>query len=258
MRARTLDSEQPSGNIDGRVRESLQRSESLYTLDVPLLTRLQPDLLLTQDLCRVCSVTEDEVAVACAEAGVRPKVVSLSPQSLDEVWQSVETIAGALGCPGRGQELADTLRGRAIRRPGGSPRVAVLEWIDPPILSGLWTPELIERAGGAPWASAPGEPAVRSSWEALEQDPPDLAIVCPCSFSVDRTLRELRSSPVGLRLAGWGLPRGVWVADEAFFSRPGPRLAQGLEVVEELLRDRPGTWDGRLVRWGPDSVGGAS
>jgi iron complex transport system substrate-binding protein len=258
MRARTLDREHPSGEIDARVRESLARGESLYALDIPLLARLRPELLLTQDLCRVCSVTEDEAASACAEAGIRPAVVSLSPRSLAEVWESVETIAHALGCAPLGADLARSLRRRSIARGGNAGRVAVLEWIDPPIESGLWTPEMIETAGASPWSAERGSGAVRSSWEALERDPPDLAIVSPCSFSVERSLRELRSGALGDRLARWHLPGGVWVADESYFSRPGPRLADGIDLVDRLVHGRPPPQDGSVVRWDPARVGSAA
>jgi iron complex transport system substrate-binding protein len=258
MRARRRDGDRPSGEIDARVRDSLARAESLYTLDVPLIERLRPDLLLTQDLCRVCSVTEEEVAAACALAGLRPKVVSLSPRSLDEVWESIETIADALGAGPTGHRLAETLRARSTPRAGPTARVAVLEWIDPLIESGLWTPEMIGRAGASPYGTTSGKAAIPTSLEALEGDPPDLVIVSPCSFSVARTVRELQRSPLGPRLASWRLPRGVWIADEAYFSRPGPRLAEGLDLVDRLAHGRPPPSDGSVVCWDRPAPGGAS
>ena len=258
MRARTLDRDRPAGAIDARVRETLARGESLYTLDVDLLARLRPDLLLTQDLCRVCSVTEDEVAEACEAAGLRPEVLSVSPRTLEEVWSSVETIAQALGIARAGASLAHALRERSARRAGDAGTVAVLEWIDPPIEAGLWTPEMIVRAGARAWSAPPGTAAIRTRWDDLERDPPDLAIVSPCSFPLERTIRELRAGPVGPRLAGWRLPRGVWIADEAYFSRPGPRLADGLELVERLVHGRPPPPGAPVIRWDAHAVAGAS
>jgi iron complex transport system substrate-binding protein len=258
MRARTLDRDRPSGEIDARVRASLAEGQSLYTLDIPLLECLQPELLLTQDLCRVCSVTEDEVAGACERAGVRPQVVSLSPRSLNEVWQSVETIANALGCGSDGARLADALRRRAAPRGGRAGRVAVLEWIDPPIESGLWTPEMVALAGAESWSARAGSQAVPCTWDALEVDPPDLAIVSPCSFSIDRSIRELQEGTLGARLAHWKLPFGVWVADESYFSRPGPRLADGIDLVDRLVRGRIPSSGAPVVRWPLPSSGGAA
>ena len=148
MAARAWDGAAPSAVIDARVRAARGRGESLYSLDVPLLRELRPDLLLTQDLCGVCSVTGSEVDAACAEAGIRPTVVSLTPRSLDEVWNSIETVGVALEDLEAGIRLAGELRRRSAFRPADDPPiVAVLEWLDPPILAGLWTPDMILRAG---------------------------------------------------------------------------------------------------------------
>ncbi len=238
MFPRTLDPGSTSGEIDARVAAVRSRGESLYRLDIDRLRTLRPDLLLTQDLCGVCSVTGDEVEAACRAAEIRPKVVSLTPRHLAEVWSSVETVGTALGVPEAGREVADSLRRRGTPAisPGG-PRVAVVEWTDPPILAGLWTPEIITAAGGCavgPTAGAPGE---RTTWSELASYEPDLVVIAPCSFSVDRALAELarpatRAAIADARLA----PRlGIHVADEAYFSRPGPRLADGIDLVRHLV-----------------------
>jgi iron complex transport system substrate-binding protein len=237
MRPRTLDSDRPSREIDRRVREALGRNESLYELDIGLLRALAPELLLTQDLCSVCSVTDAEVAEALTEAGVAPRIVSLAPRTLEEVWTSFVTIGTALGDPSSGAHLLETAHDRTAFPPlGSSPRrVAVVEWVDPPILAGLWTPDIIRAAGGVPIGPAPGTPGRTTSWAKLAAERPDLLILSPCSFSVPRTRRELNNPEVLQGVADSAPPLGTYLADEAYFSRPGPRLADGVRLIRDLL-----------------------
>jgi len=242
MRPRTWDADAPSAAIDARVRSARAQNESLYVLDIPLLRELQPDLLLTQDLCGVCSVTGPEVQSACAEAGVRPEVVSLTPRTLDEVWTSVEAVGRAVRDPAVGGRLAAKLRARtqpsAPRQPQ---RVAVVEWLDPPILAGLWASEMIHAAGATSLGPRPGEPGNRTTWEALAAQRPDLVVLSPCSFSVERTREELQDPHLRREVGRCEpAPRGTFVADEAYFSRPGPRLADGVELLRHLLEG--GDW----------------
>lgn len=260
MQAKSLGAEHSSREIDARVRAFRARDESLYAIDLARLAELRPDLLLTQDLCRVCSVTDDEARAACAQAGVAPRILSIAPRSLSEVWASVATIGAAVGRAEQGRRLSEELAARTPPAGRGSrPRVLVLEWIDPPIEAGLWTPELVESAGGRPWSRADTGTAHDVDLGTIAADPPDLVIVSPCSFPVERTRRELEGTELGGRLARLRVPRGVWLADEAHFSRPGPRLAEGRDLVERLLRgDRP---SGRLpvVEWtAPLAAGGGS
>ena len=235
MRARTLDADRPSREIDARVQQARARKESLYELDIELLRCLAPDLLLTQDLCGVCSVTEREVEEALRRASLAPKVVSLTPRRLDEVWASIGVIARALGDPGAADPLLERLRSVSAE-PSGEKRVAVVEWLDPPILAGLWTPDIVGQAGGIPVGPAPGSPGQRTTWEELAREEIDLLVLSPCSFSVERTRRELEDPRVRAGVEGVPAPRGVFVADEAYFSRPGPRLADGVGLVRDLLR----------------------
>ncbi len=244
MRARERDAGRPSAEIDARVRASLRSGESLYTLDLERLAELRPDLLLTQDLCRVCSVTDAEVIDGCRKAGVAPRIVSFAPTRLEEVWASVERLGAALGVAPAGGALARELRRRAgearAAPPAHRPRVAVVEWVDPPILSGLWTPDLIAAAGGLPIGPAAGEGAHRTTWEALRSARPDLVVVSPCSFSVERTRREIAIAPEARNgLRHLARTARVLLADEAYFSRPGPRLADGVELVRSLVDGRP-------------------
>jgi iron complex transport system substrate-binding protein len=240
MQLRTDDTEAPSADIDARVQTVRGRGESLYTLDWPLLGRLRPDVILTQDLCRVCSVTDGEVAEACRAAGISPTIVTLSPERLDPVWASVETIGSAVQRTAAARSLAGELRTRAARPdpppPGPRPRVAVVEWLAPPILAGLWTPDIILASGGEPVGVAAGGHGVRTTWAALEELHPDLVVVSPCSFSVDRTKREARDPAIARGMARLRPSLGTWLVDEAYFSRPGPRLADGVDLLRTLLR----------------------
>lgn len=255
MRPRAWDADRPSAEIDARVRSTRGAGESLYVLDVPLLARLRPDVVLTQDLCGVCSVTDAEVAAACQEAGVTPEVVSLTPRTLAEVADSFEAVGNAIGAPTAARALGAPLRGR---RPNGSaapPRVAVVEWLDPPILAGLWTPEMVDRGGGAPLGPKAGAVGQRTTWAAIARMRPELVIVAPCSFAVPRTVQELADAPLGERLLGLGAKRGVWLADEAYFSRPGPRLRHGIELVRSLLAGRSPEAPMAIQRWDPPRPG---
>jgi iron complex transport system substrate-binding protein len=237
MRPRTWDSDAPSAEIDARVRSARARSESLYSLDIPLLRQLRPDLLLTQDLCGVCSVTGPEVQSACESAGVRPEVVSLTPRNLIEVWDTIETVGRAVRDESAGHTLAETLRARSRPVvPASGFRVAVVEWLDPPILAGLWVPEMVRAAGGRYLGPGPGEPGVRTTWADLRSKRPDLLLLSPCSFSVERTRSELACPRLRDEISGFETTsRGGFVADESYFSRPGPRLADGIDLVRHLL-----------------------
>lgn len=256
MRPRTWDADAPSEVIDARVRAARDRNESLYTLDIPLLRELRPDLLLTQDLCGVCSVTGPEVQSACAEAGVRPEVVSLTPTTLSEVWDSVETVGRALRDAPSGRSLAGSLRARTASVSGPSgPRVAVVEWLDPPILAGLWVPDMIRAAGAIPIGPGAGEPGIRTTWEEIHARGPDLLVLSPCSFSVERTELELDRPDLRQQLLlGGQPPLGTWVADEAYFSRPGPRLADGVELVRHLISREAWRPPMPARPWEPSSV----
>lgn len=238
MRARDLDAQEPSTMIDARVQAARGRRESLYALDLDALRALRPDVILTQDLCGVCSVTDAEVRAACEVAGVAPRIVSLTPRTLDEVWASVDTVGRAIGRADGAARLSAALRHRTERpskHAGRDPLVAVLEWLDPPILAGLWTPQMIARAGARYLGPAPGAIGHRLRWEELGERLPQLAIVSPCSFPVARTRQELERMRHRPEVAQFLDAVPVVLADEAYFSRPGPRLADGVELVARLL-----------------------
>lgn len=257
MLPRTRDADRPSREIDRRVQGTRGRGESLYELNIDLLARLRPDLLLTQDLCGVCSVTEEEVRAACARAKISPHVLSLEPRRLEEVWASIGEIAAALDDPDSGTALLSRLRSElALPASAPGPRnVAVLEWLDPPILAGLWTPDVVRAAGGVPVGPRPGAPGVRTTWDALAREPIDLLVLSPCSFPVARTLRELEDATLRQEVARVRPPGGTYLADEAYFSRPGPRLAAGVRLVHDLLRGSLGAPPMPVFSWGQPEGG---
>jgi iron complex transport system substrate-binding protein len=262
MRARTQDGDRPSGEIDRRVRAEREGGASLYELDVELLRVLQPDVLLTQDLCGVCSVTGEEVTAACEKAGISPRIVSLTPKGLADVREDIRTVASAIGAQAAGESLDLELRaresavvGRALR---DRPMIAVIEWLDPPIVAGLWVPEMISLAGGTPAGGvSPREPGVRTSWSELRSSRPRIAIVSPCSFRVERSLSELADARIATGLQDLSAEE-MWIVDEAYFSRPGPRLWDGLELLARLVDGEGGDGPMPTVRWtGPQLLVGA-
>ncbi len=251
MQPRTFDADRPSREIDARVQSVRREGESLYTLDVALLRHLRPDVLLTQDLCGVCSVTGPEVEAACESAGVRPTIVSLVPRRLTEVWESVEAVGRAVEDPDSGARVAGRLRDCASESGPSDlgPRVAVVEWLDPPILAGLWVPDIVRAGGARPVGPAPGAPGIRTSWAALAADPPEHLILSPCSFSVGRTMRELEQPELARAIRSVPTKSAPLVADEAFFSRPGPRLAEGIALVRSLRTGSLGELTLPVRRW---------
>ena len=257
MRPRALDGDRPSREIDARVRSVRSTGESLYDLDIELLRSLRPDLLLTQDLCGVCSVTESEVNAACQEAGVEPRILSLTPRTLADVWSTVRQVGAAIERAPPAEAMARGLEervreARTLATP--TPRVAVVEWLDPPILAGLWTPEIVRSAGGSTVGPLPGEPGERTTWTGLAERSPDLVVLSPCSFSVERTRRELGDAELVRSLRAVE-PRLGWIlADESYFSRPGPRLADGVELVSNCLRQSQVLGPMPVERWSPVSA----
>lgn len=233
-----------SREVDGLVRERLQSQRALYRLDVDVLAALQPELIVTQGLCEVCAVAESEVAAAVAALAHRPRVVNLEPCSLSDVLDAHRTVAEAANVPHRAEEVIDRLRQRIevvcqrSQRLTRRPRVALLEWIDPPFSSGHWSPEIVRLAGGVEALGKEGQPSRTIAWEELCASNPDVLVIACCGFTVERTLQDI---PILTRYPGFrGLTcvreGAVFVLDgNAYFSRPGPRLVDSLEILANLL-----------------------
>jgi iron complex transport system substrate-binding protein len=232
-----------SGEIDRLVVERLETDRALYTLDLPMLEQLQPDLIVTQALCDVCAVAEAEVRAASCHLLSAPHVVNLEPQSLDEVLAAVSVVAGAAGVPEAGDRVVASLRARIDRvRERSSAlepvRVALLEWLDPPFSCGHWSPELVRLAGGIEGLGVERQPSRRIEWRDVIAWQPDVIAIACCGFDVERTMRDV---PLLGSVSGWSdLPavrsRRVFVIDGAqYFSRPGPRLVDSLEILAHAL-----------------------
>ena len=237
-----------SAEIDRLVVERMSGGRALYTLDVPTLESLRPDLIVTQSLCGVCAVAEREVeAAACALPG-NPRVVNLEPASLADVLASIRTVAAAADVADRADEVIAALQQRidaVVRRRasvGGRPRMMLLEWIDPPYTCGHWSPELVRLAGGVEGLGREGEPSRRASWDEILAWQPEVLVVACCGFNVERTLGDL---PILTARPGWSeLPcvrdDRVYIVDgSAYFSRPGPRLVDSLEILADVLHPEP-------------------
>jgi iron complex transport system substrate-binding protein len=223
------------GDIDRYVRDQLAAGEDLYTLDTGALAEIAPDVILTQDLCRVCALPTNHVEDALDYLGCRADVVSLDPHTLDDVLDSIKIVGKRLGVEQRADKLVDALRvrldavaARVAAQP--RPRVAVLEWIDPPFTGGHWVPDLIIAAGGQPVVSDPGEHSRERSWDDIVDVCPDLVLVSPCGFDLDGA--AVQAVAVVERLPG--VP--VWAIDaDALVVRPGPRLVDGVEAIATAL-----------------------
>lgn len=233
-----------SAEIDRWVSETLASTGTLYHLNEPLLRKLQPDVILTQRLCDVCAVDYGSVAALAASLPRPPQVVNLEPSSLADIFENIRTVASALEVPARGEAVVAELTSRveAVRsRLNGHthrPTCFLMEWIDPPFCGGHWGPELVELAGGYDPLGRRGEDSVRVSWESIVAAQPEVMLVACCGYRIERTLADL---PLLRRHAGWAdLPAvrhgRVHVADgSAYFSRPGPRIVDSLEILAEVI-----------------------
>jgi iron complex transport system substrate-binding protein len=224
-----------AGEIDGYVRAQLAAGADLYTLHARALADLRPDLILTQDLCRVCALPSGHVDEALGYLGCQADVLSLDPHSLDEVLGSILEVGRQAGVPDRSARLVSDLRARLARISAavagrGRPRVAVVEWVDPPFTAGHWIPDLVSAAGGQPVAAQPGVPSVATSWAAIAAAAPELIVVAPCGYHLPGAVEQARSAAEALP----GLP--VWAIDaDGIVVRPGPRLVDGVEAIASIV-----------------------
>ena len=234
-----------SREIDAAVRSTLASGHGIYDLDEGRMAELEPDLILTQELCRVCAVAYPTVLEAARSAGGAdgPVVVSLEPHSLTDVLATIEIVAGLVGIEERGAEVVANLGRRlaAIVPPQRSPRVAMVEWLDPLFAPGHWVPEQVERAGGAPVIGWAGEPSREIAWSAVAEADPEVVVLGLCGFDLATSLREWASfgPPEALRATSAWRDGQLWAIDgSAYVSRPGPRLVDGVEILAALLARR--------------------
>lgn len=220
-----------SAEIDRLVRDSTAGGGSLYAVDAELIERLKPDLIVTQDLCAVCAVSSAELSGACP---LDVEVLSLDPRTFADVADSVLTLARRLGVHERGRAIAAEMweKAHAVEQaiPGRArPKVFLAEWIDPPYCGGHWIAEMIEMAGGRPLLGQAGEPAYPVRWEDVVANDPDLVVVAPCGFEAVEAAERWAQSGVELTC------RTVAVDADSYFSRPAPRLADGVRLLAHLI-----------------------
>jgi iron complex transport system substrate-binding protein len=228
-----------SAQIDAAVKERTLSGESIYELDTELLRDLRPDLIVTQALCTVCAVSYDDVRAIAEEIETHPRVISLDPNTLGEVLGDARTLAQATDRKDAGVDLVREAAERidrirlATRGVSRRPRVAALEWLDPPFAAGHWTPQLIEYAGGEDVLGFPGEHSEERTWEEVRLAAPQIVIVMPCGFDAQLAYREAEMHRE--QLAAIGAGEVVAVDAASYFSRPGPRIVDGLELLAHIL-----------------------
>ena len=224
--------------IDRAVRELTEQGRSIYELDEAGLRALRPDLIITQALCSVCAVSVDDVRAIAERMDPAPVIVSLDPHTLGEVLGDVRTLAQATGSKDAGVDLVQDAAARIDRvrvavKDAPRKRVAMLEWLDPVFVGGHWVPQLIEYAGGVDLLGLSGEPSETRSWKQVAASKPEVVIVAPCGYDVPRGHAEARV--YADQLLALGAERIVIADASAWFSRPGPRLVEGLEWLGHAL-----------------------
>ncbi len=227
-----------AAEIDATVKQRSLDGEPLYELDTELLHELAPELIVTQALCKVCAVSDEDVRAIAEEIESQPIVISLDPHTVGEVLGDARTLAQVTDTK---DEAIDLIRESSARidrirlavRGADTPRVAALEWLDPPYVAGHWTPQLIEYAGGEDALGFAGEPSEERSWAEIAGAQPDIVLVMPCGFSAEIAHREAEMQREQLQRVG---ARQVIAVDgSAYFSRPGPRIVDGLELLAGIL-----------------------
>jgi iron complex transport system substrate-binding protein len=227
-----------AGEIDQAVRALTEQGRAIYELDEDLLARVQPDLIVTQALCAVCAVSYDDVRAVAEQLDPVPQVIALDAHTLGEVLGDVRTLAQATGAKDAGVALVEDAASRIDRvrlavRAEAPVAVAALEWLDPVYAAGHWTPQLIDYAGGVDVLGVPGEHSDRRTWEEVAAARPEVVVVMPCGYDAERAAEEAHEH--GDALAELGARRVVAVDAAAYFSRPGPRLIDGLELLAHVL-----------------------
>ncbi len=233
-----------AGEIDAEVSARVAAGESIYTLDDVRIRAIDPDLILAQDLCQVCAVPSGAVEEALDVIGCHAQVVSLDPGRLDEVIACIGTVGAVTGTRRRADALMEELRTRvdAVRqrvRGRPRPRVLVLEWQDPPFNAGHWVPDQVEAAGGEPVLAVAGVRSRRLTWDEIAGADVDITVFMPCGFDLEGAVEQSPALLAHPRAAGLG--RIVAVDANAYFSRPGPRVVDGVELLAALLHGTPST-----------------
>lgn len=248
LTASTLPHAADSAEIERHVRASLHGGSSLYALDSSLLERLAPDLIITQELCSVCAVSYEIVDRAAKRLRGDPRIVSLEPSSLEDVYANVTTVGDLTDTRDRADAFVASLRARADRLRAAvahkpRPRTLVLEWTDPPYNAGHWTPGLVELAGGEPLLAMPGAYSEVITWEAIAAADPDVVVVAPCGYDLAANLRAIdelaAAEPAWRALRAVREGRAYAIDGNAYVNRPGPRLVDTAELFATAIHGKP-------------------
>ena len=239
------------GEVDRQVREFTGRGESLYTVDFEGLRAVAPDLIFTQDLCHVCAASPGDLGGALAQLPNPPRVITLAPRTLADVWNDIRKMGQATGRPRQGEALAAVLERRvevveSVVGDTRHSRALCLEWLDPPYVAGHWVPEMVAWAGGLDVLGRAGEPSFPVAWADLLATQPDFVLVMPCGYGVERAVKEYQAAgfPAGwLELPAVRDDRVFAVDANSYFSRPGPRLAHGVELLAGLFHPARARWE---------------
>ena len=245
VRSRFDSAEMSSREIDDAVRDLMRRGENIYEIDEDALARIRPDLVITQRLCEVCAVPFEDVERAADRLDPPPAVISLDPHGLGDVIDDILAVGRAIGADSEAHHAAFGLRARvdAVRRTVSraadrAPTVACVEWLDPAIIAGHWIPEMVEFAGGRDILAEPGAPSRQIELDALIDADPDILILMPCGMDAARAAAEFRALPNAAewrRMSAFAAGRVFAVDSGALFSRSGPRLVDGLEILAKIV-----------------------
>lgn len=244
--------------VDQAVAQRLREGRSLYEVDEKLLQALAPDLILTQDLCQVCAPSGNEVSQALSLLPKKPQILWLTPNSLEQIAGNVRDLGEATGRAKEAQELIATGRARletiagVTRNLSDRPRVFCMEWLDPVYCSGHWVPEMVSLAGGEDALSREGKDSVRVSWDDVVKWAPEVLIITPCGFNLEKAIEQARQL---VRYPGWSdIPavregRAYAVDANSFFARPGPRVVNGTELLAHLIHPDLFEWEGSTTAY---------
>jgi iron complex transport system substrate-binding protein len=244
----------PEKEIDRQVNDFSSQGNSLYRLEAEKLREIQPDVIVTQDLCHVCAASPDDLGAVLSDFARTPKVLCLSPRTLEDVWNDIQTVGDACDRSNEARLLVTGLRGRIAELScdsAGGPRVLCLEWLDPPFVAGHWVPEMVKLAGGIDVLGRAGQPGYEVQWNAVVSADPDIILVMPCGYHRDEVQRELEivSFPPewhSLRAVREGK---VFAMDaSSHFSRPGPRIVDGILEMADLFARLKGAPRKRAAR----------
>jgi iron complex transport system substrate-binding protein len=240
-----LDPAASSQEIDRQVKGLLQDAISIYRIDTEKLRQLKPDIILTQAQCEVCAVSLPEVEQAVSQwLGSRPQIISLAPNCLADIWEDIRRVADALDLADHGKEVLRSLKNRVVDiiektcQLKERPSIACIEWIEPLMAAGNWVPELVELAGGSNLVGEPGKHSPWMDWETLVRQNPEIMIVMPCGFNLQRTRTEMAAlvgRPEWSKLKAVKNRRVYLTDGNQYFNRPGPRIVESLEILTEII-----------------------